>query len=259
MLEAVRDFHELTGVAHRGEGRPAASARPRTRSSTSWWCTRWPDREWLTPDLFRFGASSLLNDVLMQRHKQLSGRYDGADYVDARLMTRRPRPRHARPGSTPRRPRRAISSPSSRRYGLFIGGEFVAPRDGTLVQDGQPGHRGGAGRGRRRRPGRRRRRRGRRPPGPARVGPAARRRSGPSTSTASPAPSRSGLARAGRAGVDRQRQADQGDPRRRPAPRRGPLLLLRRLGRQAGLRRATARTRSPSACAARSSRGTSRC
>jgi deoxyribose-phosphate aldolase len=36
---------------------------------------------WLTPDLFRFGASSLLNDLLLQRHKMTTGRYDGPDYV----------------------------------------------------------------------------------------------------------------------------------------------------------------------------------
>jgi deoxyribose-phosphate aldolase len=36
---------------------------------------------WLTPSLFRFGASSLLNDLLLQRHKLSTGAYDGADYV----------------------------------------------------------------------------------------------------------------------------------------------------------------------------------
>ena len=36
--------------------------------------------EWLTPDLFRIGASSLLNDLLMQRSKQLTGAYAGPDY-----------------------------------------------------------------------------------------------------------------------------------------------------------------------------------
>jgi len=36
--------------------------------------------EWLTPDLFRIGASSLLNDLLMQRSKQLTGVYAGPDY-----------------------------------------------------------------------------------------------------------------------------------------------------------------------------------
>jgi deoxyribose-phosphate aldolase len=37
--------------------------------------------EWLTPALFRFGASSLLNDLLLQRHKLATGAYDGPDYV----------------------------------------------------------------------------------------------------------------------------------------------------------------------------------
>jgi deoxyribose-phosphate aldolase len=37
--------------------------------------------EWLTPSLFRFGASSLLNDLLLQRHKLRTGAYDGPDYV----------------------------------------------------------------------------------------------------------------------------------------------------------------------------------
>ena len=36
--------------------------------------------EWLTPDLFRFGASSLANDILMQLMKQLTGVYQSADY-----------------------------------------------------------------------------------------------------------------------------------------------------------------------------------
>ena len=35
---------------------------------------------WLTPEFFRIGASSLLNDLLMQRSKQLTGRYAGPDY-----------------------------------------------------------------------------------------------------------------------------------------------------------------------------------
>jgi deoxyribose-phosphate aldolase len=37
-------------------------------------------QEWLTPSLFRIGASSLLNDLLMQRSKQLTGAYAGPDY-----------------------------------------------------------------------------------------------------------------------------------------------------------------------------------
>ena len=37
--------------------------------------------EWMDPDLFRFGASSLLNDLLLQRQKMATGRYSGPDYV----------------------------------------------------------------------------------------------------------------------------------------------------------------------------------
>src|SRR5205823_482146 len=37
--------------------------------------------DWLDPDRFRFGASSLLNDLLLQRDKLATGRYSGPDYV----------------------------------------------------------------------------------------------------------------------------------------------------------------------------------
>ena len=36
--------------------------------------------EWMTPDLFRIGASTLLNDVLMQIDKERTGRYQSPDY-----------------------------------------------------------------------------------------------------------------------------------------------------------------------------------
>ena len=36
---------------------------------------------WMTPEWFRFGASSLLNDLLLQRQKLATGAYSGADYV----------------------------------------------------------------------------------------------------------------------------------------------------------------------------------
>jgi deoxyribose-phosphate aldolase len=36
--------------------------------------------DWLSPELFRFGASTLLNDVLKQIVKVVDGRYQGADY-----------------------------------------------------------------------------------------------------------------------------------------------------------------------------------
>ena len=37
--------------------------------------------DWLTPDWFRIGASSLLNDLLLQRQKLATGHYSGPDYV----------------------------------------------------------------------------------------------------------------------------------------------------------------------------------
>ena len=37
--------------------------------------------DWLHPDWFRFGASSLLNDLLLQRQKMITGHYSGPDYV----------------------------------------------------------------------------------------------------------------------------------------------------------------------------------
>lgn len=38
------------------------------------------DEDWLTPDLFRFGASTLVNDMLMQTVKAVDGYYQGPDY-----------------------------------------------------------------------------------------------------------------------------------------------------------------------------------
>jgi deoxyribose-phosphate aldolase len=80
MLEAVRDFAEMTGV--RVGVKPAGGIRT-AKDAVRYLVVvhEIAGIDWLTPERFRFGASSLLNDILMQRHKQLSGRYDGADYV----------------------------------------------------------------------------------------------------------------------------------------------------------------------------------
>ena len=79
MMEAARDFHgrRATGWASRSR---AGCARPSRRSSTWWSCTRRSGEAWLTPELFRIGASSLLNDVLMQLEKGTTGRYAGPDH-----------------------------------------------------------------------------------------------------------------------------------------------------------------------------------
>ncbi|TLP66025.1 deoxyribose-phosphate aldolase [Microbispora triticiradicis] len=79
MLEAVRDFRAATG---RQVGvKPAGGIRT-TKDAIKYLVlvneTAGPD--WLHPDWFRLGASSLLNDLLMQRQKMATGRYAGPDY-----------------------------------------------------------------------------------------------------------------------------------------------------------------------------------
>jgi len=80
MLEAVRDFYKLTG--RRIGVKPAGGIRT-TKDAIKQLVlvneTTGP--EWLTPDLFRIGASALLNDLLMQRMKLRDGRYSGSNYV----------------------------------------------------------------------------------------------------------------------------------------------------------------------------------
>jgi deoxyribose-phosphate aldolase len=80
MLEAVRDFAaasgELRGVKLAGGIR---SSKEAVRYLVM--VNEVAGEQWLTPKLFRFGASSLLNDLLQQRHKLASGSYDGPDYV----------------------------------------------------------------------------------------------------------------------------------------------------------------------------------
>jgi deoxyribose-phosphate aldolase len=79
MLEAVRDFREQTGqmigVKPAGGIRTAKDAIKHLVMVNE---VAGPD--WLDPDWFRFGASSLLNDLLMQRTKLTTGRYSGPDY-----------------------------------------------------------------------------------------------------------------------------------------------------------------------------------
>jgi deoxyribose-phosphate aldolase len=80
MLEAVRDFRELTG---RQVGvKPAGGIRT-SKDAIKYLVTvnETAGEDWLDPDWFRFGASTLLNDLLLQRMKLASGRYSGPDYV----------------------------------------------------------------------------------------------------------------------------------------------------------------------------------
>ncbi|MFN8621084.1 MAG: deoxyribose-phosphate aldolase [Chloroflexota bacterium] len=80
MLEAIRDFHRRTGriVGMKPAG-GIRTAKEAIQYLVVLYETLGP--RWMTPELFRFGASSLLNDVIQQLHKERTGRYDGPDYV----------------------------------------------------------------------------------------------------------------------------------------------------------------------------------
>jgi deoxyribose-phosphate aldolase len=80
MLEAVRDFYEMTGVRI---GVKAAGGIRTTKDAIKQLVLvkETVGDEWLNPGLFRIGASALLNDLLMQRQKLTSGHYGGSNYV----------------------------------------------------------------------------------------------------------------------------------------------------------------------------------
>jgi deoxyribose-phosphate aldolase len=79
MMEVVRDVHAETG--HIVGIKPAGGIRA-SKQAVQYLVTLYETlgSEWMTPDLFRFGASSLLNDVLMQLRKEKTGRYQSQDY-----------------------------------------------------------------------------------------------------------------------------------------------------------------------------------
>lgn len=80
MLEAVRDFEASTG---RRVGVKAAGGIRTSKDAIKYLVlvNETVGDAWLTPDLFRFGASTLLNDLLLQRQRMASGHYSGPDYV----------------------------------------------------------------------------------------------------------------------------------------------------------------------------------
>jgi deoxyribose-phosphate aldolase len=80
MLLAVRDWHRTTGE-YRGV-KPAGgirTAKDAIRHLVA--VNEVAGPAWLTPDLFRFGASSLLTDLLRQRRAQTEGRYASTRYI----------------------------------------------------------------------------------------------------------------------------------------------------------------------------------
>ncbi len=80
MLQAVRDYRDATGLM--------VGVKPAGGIRTAKDAIRYlvlvnetAGIDWLCPEWFRFGASSLLNDLLMQRQKLRTGHYSGPDYV----------------------------------------------------------------------------------------------------------------------------------------------------------------------------------
>jgi deoxyribose-phosphate aldolase len=79
MLEAIRDYFYETGL--RIGMKPAGGIRNSKQALAYLVMLRETlGDDWLTPDMFRFGASTLLNDVLMQIARTVDGRYQAADY-----------------------------------------------------------------------------------------------------------------------------------------------------------------------------------
>ncbi len=80
MLQVVGDWHRITG--EKIGVKPAGGIRS-SKDAIRYLVTvaETVGEEWLQPHLFRFGASSLLNDVLLQRQKITTGHYSGPDYV----------------------------------------------------------------------------------------------------------------------------------------------------------------------------------
>ena len=79
MMEAIRDFHRETG---RAVGFKAAGGIRSARAAIAYLVLCWETlgAGWMTPDRLRLGASSLLNDVLMQVQKERTGAYQSAAY-----------------------------------------------------------------------------------------------------------------------------------------------------------------------------------
>jgi deoxyribose-phosphate aldolase len=79
MLETIRDVHDETG---RAVGMKPAGGIRTSKQAVQYLVQLYETLgpEWLTPDRYRLGASSLLNDVLMQIRKERTGAYQSPDY-----------------------------------------------------------------------------------------------------------------------------------------------------------------------------------
>ena len=79
MMQAIRDYHRESG---RMVGLKPAGGISKSKQAIQYlvMLRETLGQSWLTPDLFRFGASSLANDVLMQIVKQSTGIYQSPSY-----------------------------------------------------------------------------------------------------------------------------------------------------------------------------------
>jgi deoxyribose-phosphate aldolase len=79
MLEAIRDFEKATG---RAVGMKPAGGIRTAKEAVQYLVVLYETLgpRWMTPGRFRFGASTLLNDVLMQIEKERTGRYQDPDH-----------------------------------------------------------------------------------------------------------------------------------------------------------------------------------
>ncbi|MFZ9051927.1 MAG: deoxyribose-phosphate aldolase [Woeseiaceae bacterium] len=79
MLQAIRDYFYETG---RMVGMKPAGGISQSKLAVHYlvMLRETLGNAWMTPEWFRFGASSLANDVLMQLQKQATGVYQSADY-----------------------------------------------------------------------------------------------------------------------------------------------------------------------------------
>jgi len=80
MCEALRDYHRRTGIRR---GLKVAGGVRTTKQALTYLVIvkETLGEAWLHPDLFRIGASSLLDDLLMQLEKEETGHYAGTDYI----------------------------------------------------------------------------------------------------------------------------------------------------------------------------------
>ena len=79
MLEAIQDYHDRTG---RMVGMKPAGGISDAKTAIHYlvMLKETLGKAWLSNEWFRFGVSSLTNDLLMQIRKQQTGRYQSADY-----------------------------------------------------------------------------------------------------------------------------------------------------------------------------------